>query len=116
MLTYLEANLHPEKQAASGSGAGRTLAAALAQSHQLRADAGNLKIAFAWLYNPQTKDYWHNGATGGYSGFAFFNREGDYAGVVLVNRAFDSHGSVADLLGQHLSERFAGQPAIFFAD
>jgi serine-type D-Ala-D-Ala carboxypeptidase/endopeptidase len=116
MLTYLEANLHPEKQAASGSGAGRTLAAALAQSHQLRADADNLKIAFAWLYNPQTKDYWHNGATGGYSSFAFFNRQGDYAGVVLVNRTVGSDRDLADLLGQHLSQRFAGQAAIAFAD
>jgi CubicO group peptidase (beta-lactamase class C family) len=116
MLSYLEANLRPEKQAASGSGAGRTLAAALAQSHQLCADAGNLKIAFAWLYNPQTKDYWHNGATGGYSSFAFFNRQGDYAGVVLVNRTVGGDGDLADLLGQHLSQRFAGQPAIAFAD
>lgn len=117
MLTYLEANLHPEKRAASGSGAARTLAAALVQSQQLRADAGNMKIAFAWFYNPQTKEYWHSGATGGYSSFAFFNPQGDYAGVVLMNRTVDNRGSsLADLLGQHISQRFAGQPAISFAD
>ena len=75
-----------------------------------------MKIAFAWLYNPQTKDYWHNGATGGYSSFAFFNLQGDYAGVVLMNRTVGTQGSLADLLGQHISERFAGQPAISFAD
>lgn len=116
MLTYLEANLHPEGFAASGAGATRTLAAALAQSHQLRADAGAARIAFAWLYNPQTRDYWHNGATGGYSGFAFFNLQGDYAGVVLMNRTAGAQGSLADLLGQHISERFAGRPAIAFSD
>ncbi len=116
MLTYLEANLHPEAFAAHGAGATRTLAAALAQSHQLRADAGNMKIAFAWFYNPQTKDYWHNGATGGYSSYAFFNPQGDYAGVVLMNRTVGTQGSLADLLGQHISERFAGEPAIAFSD
>jgi CubicO group peptidase (beta-lactamase class C family) len=116
MLTYLEANLHPEAFAAHGSGATRTLAAALTQSHQLRGDAGANKIAFAWFYNPQTKDYWHNGATGGYSSFAFFNLQGDYAGVVLMNRTVGAQESIADLLGQHISQRFAGQPAIAFAD
>jgi CubicO group peptidase (beta-lactamase class C family) len=116
MLTYLEANLHPEGFAANGSGATRTLATALAQSHQLRADAGAARIAFAWLYNPQTKDYWHNGATGGYSSFAFFNCQGDYAGVVLMNRTAGTQASLADLIGQHISERFAGQPAIAFAE
>jgi serine-type D-Ala-D-Ala carboxypeptidase/endopeptidase len=116
MLSYLEANLHPESLATSGSGAARTLAAALTQSHQLRADAGGNRIAFAWLYNPQTKDYWHNGATGGYSGFAFFNLQGNYAGVVLMNRTVGMQGSLADFIGQHISQRFAGQPAISFAD
>ena len=86
------------------------------QSHQLRADADDLKIAFAWLYNPQTKEYSHGGATGGYSSFAFFNPQGDYAGVVLMNRTVDNRGSsLANLLGEHISERFAGLPAISFA-
>ena len=116
MLTYLEANLHPDRLMTGGSGARRTLAAAITQSHQPRADAGANKIAFAWFYNPQTRDYWHNGATGGYSSYAFFNLQGDYAGVVLMNRTVGAQGSLADLLGQHTSERFAGQPAISFAD
>lgn len=116
MLTYLEASLHPESLVTGGEGARRTLAAAITQSHQLRADAGADKIAFAWFYNPQTKDYWHNGATGGYSSFAFFNSQGDYAGVVLMNRTVGTQGSLADLIGQHISERFAGQPAIVPSD
>jgi serine-type D-Ala-D-Ala carboxypeptidase/endopeptidase len=40
MLIYLEANLHPEKvKPALGSPAAKTMAAALMQSHELRADA-----------------------------------------------------------------------------
>jgi CubicO group peptidase (beta-lactamase class C family) len=116
MLSFLEANLHPESFAASGSGAARTLAAALVQSQQLRADAGNMKIAFAWFYNPQTKEYWHNGATGGYSSYAFFSPQGDYAGVVLLNRTADARGSLADLIGQHIAQRFAGLPAVAYSD
>jgi len=117
MLSFLEANLHPERLAATGSGATRTLAAALTQSHEPRAEAGNVKIAFAWFYDPQTQDYWHNGAAGGCSSFAFFNRQADYAGVVLVNRTISSAGSsLADLLGQHIIQRLVGASAISFAD
>jgi serine-type D-Ala-D-Ala carboxypeptidase/endopeptidase len=75
-----------------------------------------MKIAFAWFYNPQTKEYWHNGATGGYSSYAFFSPQGDYAGVVLLNRTVDAQGSLADLIGQHISQRFAGVPAIAYSD
>ena len=49
MLTYLEANLHPEDLA---SGA-KTLSAALVQSHELRAAIGpGMRIALAWIYAP----------------------------------------------------------------
>lgn len=115
MLTYLEANLHPEKLAATtkGSPQGRTLPSAFAQSHQLRTEAGpSMQIAFAWLYDTATGTYWHNGGTGGFSSFAFFNPAGDYAGVVLVNTGPGNQGSFADLLGQHIEQRFAGQPAV----
>lgn len=128
MLTYLEANLHPERLghgasrseaarsgAVSRSGAARniaTLPAALALSHQLRADAGPLRIAFAWLYDPQTGNYWHDGGTGGYTAYAFFNPKEDYAAVVLVNTTLGPRGSFADQLGEHVSERLAGRPAL----
>jgi hypothetical protein len=50
-----------------------TLAAALIQQHQLRADAGQMKIGPAWMFESHSGNYWHNGATGGYSAYAFFN-------------------------------------------
>jgi len=122
MLTYLEANLHPEGvKLATVSAAARTISAALVQDHELRADAlGGMnlsqKIALAWLYNPATGDYWHNGATGGYSAYAFFNPKGGYAAVVLVNTTIGEQGSFADRIGEHISERLAGKPAISLGD
>jgi serine-type D-Ala-D-Ala carboxypeptidase/endopeptidase len=117
MLKYLEANLHPQRlpggasrNAMSRSAA--TLPEALTLSHELRADAGPLRIAFVWLYNPETGDYWHDGGTGGYSAYVFFNPKGDYAAVVLVNTTITPRGSFADQLGEHVSERFAGKPAL----
>lgn len=116
MLTYLEANLHPEKFASRGASAAsktRTLPTSLAQSHELRADAGpGMRIALAWIYNPATGNYWHNGETGGYSSFAFFNPKKDYAAVILMNTAISANGSFADLVGQHIAQRFAGLPSV----
>jgi len=114
MLTYLEANLHPESvKPTGGFDAGKTLPAALVQDHELRADVeGGMRIALAWLYVQDSGDYWHNGATGGYSSFGFFNPKGDYAAVVLYNTSISERGSFADKVGEHLSERLAGKPAI----
>jgi CubicO group peptidase (beta-lactamase class C family) len=118
MLIYLEANLHPEKvKAAALSPAAKTIAAALVQSHELHADAfGGQKIALAWLFDPQSGNYWHNGATGGYSAYEFFNPKGDYAAVVLLNTTIGDRGSFADRIGEHISERLAGKPAISLGD
>ena len=58
------------------------------------------------------RHYWHNGATGGYSAYVFFNPKGDYAAVVLLNTSISEKGSYADQLGEHISERLAGKPAI----
>jgi D-alanyl-D-alanine-carboxypeptidase/D-alanyl-D-alanine-endopeptidase len=115
MLTYLEANLHPDKlpSTVTATPDGKTLAAALAQSHELHNDAmSGLKIALAWLYDPETENYWHNGATGGYSGYVVFNQKNDYAVVVLVNNTVIRSGSIADQLGQHITERLTGKPAL----
>jgi D-alanyl-D-alanine-carboxypeptidase/D-alanyl-D-alanine-endopeptidase len=51
---------------------------------------------------------------GGYSSYAFFNPKADYAAVVLFT-TLGSFGSFADRLGQHLSQRLAGKPAISLA-
>lgn len=118
MLTYLEANLHPDKvKPAVSSRAAKTISAALAQDHELRADSfAGQKIALAWLFDPSTGNYWHNGATGGYSAYAFFNPKGDYAAVVLLNTTIGERGSFADRVGEHISERLAGKPAISLGD
>ena len=118
MLTYLEANLHPDLLKPMGnSPAAQTIAAALAQQHELRADAmAGLRIALAWLFDTESGDYWHNGATGGYSAYAFFNPKADYAAVVLFNATLGPNGSFADRLGKHISQRLAGKPAISLAD
>ena len=104
MITYLDAQLHPEKFGA--------LRAALAQSHLLQADvASDSRIALAWIYDTDTGTYWHNGATGGYSAYAFFQPKGDFAVVVLANG-----GNFPGLLGPHIRQRLAGQPAISLAN
>ena len=114
MVAYLEANLHPDVlKLMSSSREARTLPAAIKDSHELRADAmGGQKIGLAWNYIPETGTYWHNGATGGYSSYAFFNPKADYAGVVLLNETIGEMGSFADRIGEHIGERLAGTPAI----
>jgi CubicO group peptidase (beta-lactamase class C family) len=118
MVTYIAANLHPEGlKHVEGDSPAATLSAALVQQHELRADvAPGMRIALAWLYIEDSGDYWHNGGTGGFSSYAFFNPKGDYAAVVLLNTAPGETGSFADRLGQHISQRLAGKPAISLAD
>jgi len=120
MLIYLEANLHPDKLAlgaATGNPEATTLSAALVQSHELRADvAPGMRIALAWLYSADTGSYWHNGATGGYSSFATFNQKDDFAVIVLLNTSIGKAGSFADLVGQHITQRLTGKPAVSLAN
>lgn len=105
MLAYLQVHLHPES-------AGK-LADAIRQTHELRSDAGpGSKIGLAWMYKADEGVYWHNGATGGYSSFAFFNPKADYAVVVLMNTSIGSKGSFADELGGHIAARLEGVPAL----
>lgn len=109
MLIYLQAQLHPESH--------KELRKAIEMSHQLRADAlPGMKIAFAWLYNEKTGNYWHNGGTGGFSSFAFFSPKEDYAAVVLFNTTLGQNGSFADRLGEHIAERLAGRPAVSLSE
>jgi CubicO group peptidase (beta-lactamase class C family) len=82
-------------------------------SHELRADvAPSTKICFAWLFNVKSGAYWHNGGTGGFSSYALFNPQEDYALVVLFNTTVNQTGSFADRLGEHIAERLSGKPAI----
>jgi CubicO group peptidase (beta-lactamase class C family) len=111
MLMYLEAQLHP------GQVKDQTLASALKMSHELRADAlPTMKIGFAWLFETNTGNFWHNGGTGGYSSYALFNPAEDYAVVVLFNTTLTGEGSFADRLGEYVAERLSGKPTLSLHD
>lgn len=69
------------------------------------------RIALAWIYDPRTGCYWHDGATGGYTSYLFFSPAGQHAGVVLRNHGPRLTGS-PDLVGEHIRQRFAGEPAV----
>jgi serine-type D-Ala-D-Ala carboxypeptidase/endopeptidase len=113
MLMYLQAQLHPEKAPLTHSSKASTLTAALKLSQELRAEvAPGMQISFNWLYVTADGTYWHNGGTGGFSSYAFFNPGSDYAGVVLLNTTVSATGSFADLVGHHLEQRLLGKPAI----
>lgn len=114
LLKFLEASLRPESVGSRTTDPyARTLPAALRRSQQLLADIGpGGRIAYAWLYDARSGTYWHNGGTGGYSSYAFFNPKENCAGVVLANVAISARGSFADQLGQHVRQRLAGEPAI----
>ena len=112
MLTYLEAQLHPDKLPASvtASTNGRTLPASIAAAHVLHGEAGpGMHIALNWFHNDSGGGYWHNGGTGGYSSYARFDPEKDYAFVVLCNTA---PNGFADSLGTHIEQRFEGKQAV----
>lgn len=118
MLAYLEANLHPENlKPVVDSKAASSIASALKLSHQLQGDdiRPGTRIALAWLYQTNTGNYWHDGATAGFSSYVFFNPQRDYAAIVLLNASPQVDDSLVDRLGEHISERFAGLPAISLA-
>jgi CubicO group peptidase (beta-lactamase class C family) len=103
MLNYLEAQLHPERAGALG--------AAIRESHILHADVNaTTRIALAWLYHADTRDFAHGGNTGGYSSNAFFDPRADYAAVVLMNT--EEVTNFVGRLSEHIRERLAGQPAV----
>jgi CubicO group peptidase (beta-lactamase class C family) len=103
MLTYLEANLHPEKYA--------QLSAALNLSHRLRerAERGQ-QLALAWAYDAGRGSYAHAGGTMAFTSYAFFNPRADCAAIVLINGQYQL--LLPDLLGEHIRQRLVGEPAI----
>jgi CubicO group peptidase (beta-lactamase class C family) len=115
MLIYLQAQLHPEALPAKGTAEARTLAAAITASHAIQGEAGgNMHIALNWFRIDDTGSYWHNGATGGFSSFALFDPDRDFAVIVLVNRGIDD-GPLADDIGKHVAQRLMGKPAMTIA-
>lgn len=117
MLTYLEAQLHPDHlpAAALADPDGKTLPAAIAMTHVVHAEVGGgMHIGLNWFRIDQTGSYWHNGGTGGYSSYALFNPEKDFAVIVLSNTTVGPE-SITDRLGQHIAQRLSGLPAVSLA-
>jgi CubicO group peptidase (beta-lactamase class C family) len=103
MLTYLEAELHPERT---------PLSAALVESQRFREYVtGDVRIALAWVYDPGSGVYAHDGATGGFTSYACFDRQRDFAAVVLLN-AHPVNFPFTTFLGEHVWQRLAGKPAL----
>jgi CubicO group peptidase (beta-lactamase class C family) len=94
MLAYVEAQLHPPA----------SLAKAIELQQQLRDQAGSGKIAINWMFQTAEDNYNHDGATGGYTSYAFFNRKLDVGAIVLVNRS----SALADSLGAQVAELLEG--------
>jgi hypothetical protein len=115
MLTYLEAQLHPDHlpRAVSATPEGKTLGAALAASHVMQGDVGpKLHIALNWVRFDESGNFCHDGATGGYSAFALFNPDADFAVVILSNTTIGGDHSFTDNLAAHVAQRLAGKPAV----
>ncbi len=117
MLTYLEAQLHPDHLSSSTLSApnGKTLPAAIELTHVVHAEAApGLHIALNWFHIDNTGTYWHNGGTGGYSSYAAFNPQQDFA-IVILNNVSPGENSLADTLGPHIEERLEGKAAVSLA-
>ncbi|WP_353064280.1 serine hydrolase domain-containing protein [Tunturibacter psychrotolerans] len=116
MLTYLEAQLHPDHLPVGGVGVeSKTLGAAIKASHFIHAEISpGIKIGLNWFRDDATGNYFHDGATGGYSSYSVFNPEKDFALVVLCNTT-QGADAFANRLGGHITQRMAGVPAISLA-
>jgi hypothetical protein len=109
MLTYLEANLHPERLPAD-------FAAAIRNSHVVRANvASGMRIAFAWIKDESDGTYWHNGLISGYTSYAFFRPAGRRAGDRASLTIFLKLCRFPNLVGEHIRQRLAGAPAASLA-
>jgi D-alanyl-D-alanine-carboxypeptidase/D-alanyl-D-alanine-endopeptidase len=114
MLTFLVANLHPEQiKPGSNDPAAASFPAAVRESLQIRGKLSpGIDIAIGWLYQAETGNYWHSGATAAYSAYAFMNPKGDFAAVLLLNGSPGVNGSFVENLGRHVYQRLAGKPAL----
>jgi CubicO group peptidase (beta-lactamase class C family) len=116
MLTYLDANLHPNKYSAGAAPASpmATLPAAVALQHESRADAQEgVKQALAWGINLATHSFGHKGGTYGYESIALFNPIHDGAIIALYNRWIEENPSFVDFLDHttdNVSALLSGTP------
>jgi hypothetical protein len=114
VLTYLDANLHPQKYAAHAraDSPAATLPAAVAVDHKVRAETyAEVKIALAWIID-QSGTYKHSGGSYGHISYAEFNPDRDQALVVFYNRRNLDALPYADRVGENVNALMEGKPAI----
>jgi D-alanyl-D-alanine-carboxypeptidase/D-alanyl-D-alanine-endopeptidase len=112
LLTWLDANLHPDHYAAGSSGA--TMPAAFAIDHQLRGNVKhNTEVAFSWLYDVESHSYEHAGTTPGYTAHVEFIPDDDRGIVVLYNRMDETpgHRRFVDRIAENINELMSGNLA-----
>jgi CubicO group peptidase (beta-lactamase class C family) len=114
LLTYLDANMHPERYAAVaelGTPAD-TLPAAIAIDHQARADwPPSHKIALFWRVD--IDGYLrHPGGDNGYTAYIAFNLQKDLALVVLYNRYDGDDPPFMGRVAENVHELLSGQSSI----
>jgi CubicO group peptidase (beta-lactamase class C family) len=117
LLTYLDANLHPDHYTDGTSGA--TLPAAFAIDHQLRGNVKqNTEVAFSWLYDVESHRYEHGGTTPGYTAHVEFTPDEDRGIVVLYNRMDEVPGQqrFVDRIADNINELMSGKPAARIAE
>jgi CubicO group peptidase (beta-lactamase class C family) len=106
MLTYLEAQMHPERS---------PFPRAIVQSHVFQDYVtSNIRIGLAWVYDPERGIFEHGGATGGHTSFAFFDPRRDFAAVGFLN-AYPVAFPFIEVLSEHVRGRLAGEPALSLA-
>ncbi len=116
LLTYLDANLHPERYAvgAAPGSPGATLPAAFELDHQLRGTVKqNTEVALTWLFDLESGRFEHGGTTPGYTAHVEFAPEQDRGIVVLFNRMDEQPGEerFVDRVAENINELMSGRPA-----
>lgn len=116
LLTYLDANLHPERYAigAAPGSPGATLPAAFALDHQLRGIVkDNTQVALVWLFDVRSGRFEHGGTTPGYTAHVEFAPEQDRGIVVLYDRMDEQPGRerFVDRIAENINELLSGKPA-----
>ena len=116
LLTWLDANLHPERYAAGAApgSPGATLPAAFAIDHQLRGTVKpNTEVAFSWLFDLESGRFEHGGTTPGYTAHVEFTPVQDRGIVVLYNRMDESPGQrrFVDRVAENINDLMSGKPA-----
>jgi serine-type D-Ala-D-Ala carboxypeptidase/endopeptidase len=113
MLTYLEAQLHPigcRRRRGSARKGRRSPRPSLRRTKSMARPPPGSTSRPTGFATTRPGWFWHDGATGGYSAFAIFAPEKDFAVVVLSNTSLSAN--FTDTLGRHIGQRLHGLPAV----